>query len=97
MITIFLEKCKEGSMKRAKPPKKNKEPTQKLSTHFIMSVVMPCVALACKDVFKADQKQLDEMAKAADRYMGYIADGKATLQDLHKLMEVIDDGYKKSR
>jgi hypothetical protein len=44
-----------------------------------------------------DYRRFDEMAKAADRYMGYIADGKATLQDLHKLMEVIDDGYKKSR
>lgn len=68
--------------------KKKHDNQPKMPTHFIMSVIMPCVMLACKDVFKANQEQIDELAKTTERYIGYLADKKVTLTELHKMMEV---------
>ena len=75
-------------MLRAKPPKKkNKEPQIKVPTHFIMDVLMPCLVLACKDEFEiADQDALDRATKRARRYIGYIADGIVSVDELHSLM-----------
>ena len=52
-------------MLRAKPPKKKQPEKQpKISTSFIMSVIMPCVMLACKDQFEIEtQEELDEWEK----------------------------------
>ena len=80
-------------MKRANPPKKKQEKQPKLSTHFIMSVIMPCVMLACKDKFKIKaKKDMDDLAERIERYVGYIADGKVTVGQLHSMIEVIDNG-----
>ena len=83
-------------MKRAKPPKKNKELTPKMPTHFIMSVIMPCVMLACKDKYKATQSDLDDLSQRINRYIEYIADGKVTLSQLHEMMEVRDEKHRKN-
>ena len=79
-------------MLRAKPPKKkNKEPQIKVPTQFIMDVLMPCLVLACKDEFEiTDQDALDRATLRARRYIGYIADGSVSIDELHSLMECKD-------
>ncbi len=79
-------------MLRAKPPKKkNKEPQIKVPTQFIMDVLMPCLVLACKDEFNiTDQDALDRATSRARRYIGYIADGSVSMDELHSLMECKD-------
>ena len=75
-------------MLRAKPPKKKKEETPRLSTHFIMTVIMPCVMLACKGEFKVkDQKVLDRLANRIQRYINNIANGSVSVEELHTMME----------
>lgn len=79
-------------MFRAKPPKKKQPEKQpKISTHFIMSVIMPCVMLACKDEFKIeDQETLDRLGARIQRYIGHIADGSVSYKELHSLMKCKD-------
>ena len=76
-------------MLRAKPPKKKQPEKQpKISTSFIMSVIMPCVMLACKDQFEIEtQEELDELNVRVRRYINYISDGTVSLEELHSLME----------
>lgn len=79
-------------MLRAKPKKKKQqEPQIKVPTQFIMDVLMPCLVLACKDEFKiTDQDALDRATTRARRYIGYIADGSVSIDELHTLMECKD-------
>ena len=76
-------------MKRFKKPKENKEKPINVSTHFIMKVIMPCVMLACKDVFKIkDQSKLDILGKRIQHYIDLIADKKVSEAQLAELMEI---------
>ena len=78
-------------MLRTKPPKKKKEERPKLSTHFIMSVIMPCVMLACKDEFKIkDQARLDKLGRRIQGYINRVADGSVSVEELHTMMECKD-------
>lgn len=78
-------------MKRFKKPKENKEPQVKVSTHFIMKVIMPCVMLACKDEFKVkDQSRLDKLGKRIQHNIDLIADKKVTEAQLSTLMAIED-------
>lgn len=74
-------------MIRAKPKKKKKDPPS-ISTHFIMSVIMPCVMLGCKDEFKIrDQERLDRLARRIQQYIDYLADGVVSHEELNSLIK----------
>lgn len=77
-----------GKKKTKKANKANKEP--KISTHFIMRVILPCVTLACKDTFNASEEQLKEFCGRVNRYMGYLADKTISLSELEELVTVRD-------
>ena len=80
---------KGAIMKRFKKPKENKEKPVKVSTSFIMKVIMPCVMLACKDVFKIkDQSKLDILGQRIQHYIDLIADKKVSESQLAELMEI---------
>jgi len=69
---------------------KKKKPTKevKVSTHFIMTVIMPCVMLACKDKYDTSPEELHDLSKRINRYIAFIADGSVTVKELNALMAV---------
>jgi len=71
---------------------KKKKPTKevKVSTHFIMTVIMPCVMLACKDKYKTSPEELQDLSKRIMRYIKFIADGEVSVKELNELMDVVD-------
>ena len=71
-----------------KKRKKKQQVQPKVPTHFIISVIMPCVMLACKDKFKCTQEELNDLAHRVERYISYIADGSVTVEELKSLIEV---------
>lgn len=77
-------------MIRAKPKKKKKDKAN-VSKHFILSVIMPCVMLACKDEFKIkDQKTLDRLADRIQRYINNLDNKSVSQEELHNLMRCKD-------
>lgn len=78
-------------MFRARPPKKKKDIQPKISTKFILDVLMPCIMLACKDEFKIkDSEKLEKLNIRARRYIKHIADGNISIEELHSLMKCRD-------
>ena len=83
-------------MKRVKKPKKNQEPQTKVSTHFIMKVILPCVMLACKDTFNLkedkpkDLEKLEVLGNKIQHYIDLIADGSVSPKELSTLMTIED-------
>ena len=80
-------------MQRFKKPKKTKETTPEVSTHFIMKVIMPCVMLGCKDEFNLKEKEKDierlhRLSVRIQRYINLIADGQVTEKQLNEFMRI---------
>lgn len=76
-------------MSKKHSPKKKEQPV-KVSKHFIMTVILPCVMLACKDKYKSSPEDLADLSKRINRYIGFIADGTVTLAELQDMMEIRD-------
>lgn len=78
-------------MKRCKKQREKRDEPVKVSTHFIMKVIMPCVMLACKDEFKVkDPSKLDNLGKRIQHNINLIADKKVSEQQLAGLMTITE-------